>query len=84
MPIGYGPLNTPATAGSSCKSVLPASVSNLNKRRTLGEFSKLRFNKTPEVTVKVIKPPSVIANEAYVQFPPSSGLNIGLTLQEEP
>lgn len=33
MPIGYGPLNTPLMAGSSCKSLFPSSVSNLNRMR---------------------------------------------------
>ena len=31
MPMGYGPLNTPSINGSSCKTLLPSSVSTLNR-----------------------------------------------------
>lgn len=33
MPMGYGPLNTPSTVGSNCKTLLPSSTSNLNRMR---------------------------------------------------
>lgn len=34
MPMGYGPLNTPTTAGSNCSAALPARVASLEDMRT--------------------------------------------------
>lgn len=44
--MGYGPLNTPCTAGSNCKAVLPVSVSNLNRIR-IHQFPDLNYS-TPK------------------------------------
>lgn len=80
--MGYGPLKTPSTAGSNCKTVLLLSVPSLNRMRTEIRFLSLHTEQKKEVPV--LKLLSIITSDTYVQLPPALELNIGLTLHPDP